>query len=58
VEGFRDEEEEEEEDEGEELEEVVAKSFVKIVENQVTLCEIFRIQHTPHVSIVDSLIMS
>ena len=54
MEGFRDEEGEEEE----EVKEVMAKSVVTTMENQVTLREIVRIQHTPHVNIVASLIMS
>ena len=51
---FRDEEDEEEEG----LEDFVVRSSVIIVENQVTLHNIIIIQHTPHVNIVASLIMS
>lgn len=47
-----------EEEEEEELEGVVARSPVTIVEKWVTLHEIIRIQYTLLVNIVDSLTMS
>jgi len=46
-----------EEDEEEELEEVMDRSFVTIVENQATLREIVKTRHTPLVKISDSLTM-